>query len=134
MTVVSKHACGERRLAQTYQGSPPPPLPHSPHSLSREHSSIASTAGPESSFPPRWSRLMAAFSSCCSSLRCSAPKPGVGGQSEEQREFWSPGTRPTGQGTLTGRRGGVEVGGKALYVTTHGEAFIGDAKGPQYGH
>ena len=56
---------------------PRPPRPPGRRSLSREHSSTASTAGPVSSLPPRWSRLMAALSSRCSSLRCSGPKPGV---------------------------------------------------------
>lgn len=94
--MVSKHACRERQLAPIWAS--PTPLVSKPHSLSREHSSMASTAGPKSSFPPRWSRLMAVFSSRCRSLRCSALKPGVEGQSEEQEGFWGPGTSPTGQG------------------------------------
>lgn len=81
MPVVPKHACRWKKLrpANGLPRGPPNPLIPGEHSLSREHSSTASTAGPVSSFPPRLSRLMAKFSSRWRSPRCSGSKPGVGG-------------------------------------------------------
>lgn len=105
------------------------------HSLSREHSSTASTAGPVSSFPPRLSRLMAAFSSCCRPLRCSGPKPGVTGVLvRSARATGGQGEGSSRSGPLTRGRRRVEIGCKAMDVAADRDALISDPEGTENGH
>lgn len=104
------------------------------HSLSREHSSTDSTAGPVSSFPPRWSLLMAAFSSRCRSPRCSDPKPEGREAGQKHREPLVGLRGSCGLGPLTRGRRGIEVGCKAMDVAADGHALICDSKGSQDRH
>lgn len=130
--MVPEHACGQTRLGPARR-EPCPLDPGAGHSLSREHSSTDSTAGPASSFPPRWSLLMAAFSSRCRSPRCSRPKPGGGGESwsEVQGDSGGLGRGSCGSGPLTRGRRGVEVGSKAVDVAADGHALISDSEGTE---
>lgn len=136
MPLVSEYACEQRRLALA-QRDHHPLGPWGRYSLSREHSSTASTAGPVSSFPPRWSRLMAVFSSCCRSLRCWGPKPGVGraGQKHRGHHLVARGKeRSSGSGPLTRGRWCVEIGRKAVDVAADRDTLISDPKGTEHRH
>lgn len=135
MPLVPEHACRQRRLAPA-QREPYPLSPRGRYLLSRVHSSTASTAGPVSSFPPRWSRLMAVFSSCCSSLRCWGPKPGVGraGQKHRGHQVARGQEGSSGWGPLTRRRWSVEVGRKAVDVAADRHALISDPKCTEHRH
>lgn len=117
------------------EGPPDPPSPQG-HALSREHSSTASTAGPLSSFPARWSRLMAPFSSRWKSSRCSGPKPGGGtaGQKCRAHQVARGEEGSSGSGPLTRGRGGVEIGRKAVDVAADGDPLVGDPKGAEHRH
>lgn len=151
--VVPEHACGRggwhrpggTATCSVPGGWDPHPLgpggrdPSTPrsrgHSLSREHSSTASTAGPVSSFPPRLSRLMAAFSSCCRPLRCSGPKPGVTGVLvRSARATGGQGEGSSRSGPLTRGRRRVEIGCKAMDVAADRDALISDPEGTENGH
>lgn len=97
---------------------------------------MASTAGPVSSLPPRWSRLMAVFSSRCRSLRCSGPNPGCGRARQKCRG--PPSGRgeegSSGSGPLTGGCRGVEVGRKPVDVAADRDALVGDPEGADHRH